>query len=127
MSRTGRCFEVVLKDAHLMWGTLGSSRVGGSRSGYEAYLPIRMHEARTFNILNGEIFTAVSTDGYFDNNLKATGTQGPSGQYGKNLTPDGDMRKLGYWLKDRLNAQPGDTVRVCFESENDLTLEYIPQ
>lgn len=125
MTRTGNYFDVTLNDAHLNWGTIGASRITGQRNSFESYIPISMHNARTYNIMQGEIFTCTSEDGYFQGLLKAAGSQGTLGQYGKNFTKSGDMRAIGYWLKDRKNAQPGDTVRIFFNDENTIEMSLM--
>lgn len=125
MSRTGHFFDIELKEAHLNWGTEGASRATANRNPFEAYLPISIGNARTYNILRGETFTCTSSDGYFEGEVKATGSQGERKQYGKNLTKSGDMRALGYWLKDRMNAQPRDIVRITFVDENSIELTLL--
>jgi hypothetical protein len=97
LSRTGHFFDVVLKEAHLNWGTEGASRSSGQRNSFEAYIPISIGNAKTYNILIGETFACTSSDGYFEGEVKATGSQGDRKQYGKNLTKSRDMRSLGYW------------------------------
>ena len=126
MTRTGQHFEVVLKDAHLGWGKKGNSRSTVNRSEFEVYLPINSDNARTFDIKATEVFEAVSDDGYYSHNLKASGSQGPGNQYAKNFQSEGDLRKLGYWLKERRNAQTGDRIKVEFLGEHSVKLTHYP-
>lgn len=125
MSRTGKHFDITLKSAHLNWGTEGDSRVTKQRNVFEVYLPISMANAKKYDIKAGEVFFCSSSDGFFEGPLKATGSQGPSKEYGKNFYKDGDLRALGYWLKDRMDAQIGDQVRVEFTNENTILLTYL--
>lgn len=127
MVRSGQSFEVILKEAHIGWGTHGNSRTGtNSRNEFETYLPISLSVARDLNILTGEIFSCVSSDGYFEGDLKASGSQGISNQFAKNLSKNGDLRALGYWLKDRIKANPGDRVRIEFTDENSVVISHFP-
>ncbi len=125
LSRTGQSFDVVLKKAHLNWGTEGASRIIKKRNEYEVYIPISIHNAQKYNIKTGEIFDCSSDDGYFQGPLKATGSQGKKLDFGKNFYKEGDLRALGYWLKDRLKASEGDIVRITFTGENSMLLTFI--
>jgi len=126
MSRTGKNFDVVLKDVHLNWGTVGLSRSSlGKRNEFEAYIPISITNAKVFDIKQGETFECISDDGLFNESMRATGSQGDAKQYGKNLTKVGDMRGVGYWLKDRKKAKPGDTVRILFVDENVIQISLL--
>lgn len=125
MDRTGNYFDVELKKAHLNWGTEGASRTSKQRNPFEMYLPISIDNARIYNIKAGEVFNGSSSDGFFEGALKATGSQGNLNQYGKNLHKEGDLRALGYWLKDRVNAQVGDKVRVKFIDEHTIKLSLL--
>lgn len=127
MIRTGQYFDVTLKAAHLNWGTEGESRATNRRNSFEVYLPISMDNARTFDITTGEVFSCASSDGYYEGMLKATGTQGQPRIFAKNFHKDGDLRALGYWLKDRKKVQVGDQVRVEFTSENSIILHFLKQ
>jgi hypothetical protein len=120
--RKGKYFDVLLKRAHINWGTESSPHVLRNRNEYEAYLPISMEHARMFNMKTGDVFNGFSKDGFFEGRLKATGSQGKSKEYAKNLYKDGDLRALGYWLIDRMNAKPGDTVRIEFIEEDVIEL-----
>ncbi|MGG4488127.1 hypothetical protein [Metabacillus idriensis] len=124
MLRSGNKIEITLKDVHLNWGTEGASRSARVRNPYESYIPISMEHAKRFNILKGETFECISDDGYFEGDMKATGSQGNLKQYGKNLVRSGNMRALGYWLKDRKNARPGDKVVIEFIEENKITISF---
>lgn len=125
MSRKGHHFDIVLKDVHLNWGKVGTSRSSGKRNEFEAYIPISSNYAKTFDIKQGETFECKSDDGYFHELICATGSQGDSKQYGKNFTKAGDMRGIGYWLKNRKKAKPGDTVRIHFEDENVIKISMV--
>lgn len=125
MPRTGQYFDVTLNQAHLNWGTEGESRITKRRNPFEVYLPINMDNARKFDIRTGEVFDGYSSDGFYQGPLKATGSQGPLKQFAKNLHKDGDLRTLGYWLKDRIGAKVGDKVRIEFTSEDSIKLTYL--
>ncbi|AND40652.1 MULTISPECIES: hypothetical protein [Bacillaceae] len=125
MPRSGQYFDVELKRAHLNWGTEGASRSVYRRNEYEVYIPISMDNARRYTIRPGELFHCTSADGFFHGPLKATGSQGKLLEYGKNFHKEGDLRALGYWLKDRHNAREGDIVRVEFTGENSILLQFL--
>ena len=125
MSRVGKFFDVELKSVHLNWGREGESRKSNERNIYESYIPINIENARRFNILRGEVFDCISLDGYFEGKLKATGSQGEGNRFGKNFTKNGDMRALGYWLKDRNGVQPGTSVRIEFIEENKIYISIL--
>ncbi|MCK2001038.1 hypothetical protein MZM54_06475 [[Brevibacterium] frigoritolerans] len=125
MNRSGNYFDVEMKKAHLNWGTEGASRTKKLRNPFEVYIPISMEFAKLYEIKTGEIFNCSSSDGYFQGPLKATGSQGNANEYGKNFYKDGDLRSLGYWLKDRLKAKIGDIVRIEFVDEHSILLTHI--
>lgn len=125
MSRAGDYFDVVLKEAHLNWGTKTRSNNARKRNEFEVYIPINIVNAKTYDIKTGEEFDCFSDDGYFEGPLKATGSQGDAYQYGKNLHKSGDLRALGYWLKNRRRVKAGDTIRLEFIDEHTLKLSLL--
>jgi len=125
MPKAGDTFEVELKPAHIQWGTRGQSRIGQGRSNKEAYIPISIRNARRYNILQATVFHAKSADGYFDHDVLASGSQGDNYEYSKQFHGYGNLKLIGYWLKDYCNAKPGDRVRVEFTSPDDILFTFI--
>lgn len=118
MPNTGDSFRVRLKPVHLNWGTISSD---GQRNRHpdEAYIPIPISDARRLNLFNDGLCFSVSGQSF---EVKATGTQGNTGQYGKNLSSSGNLRLLGAYLKRGLGAQPGDTVIVSWLSPTEVNI-----
>ncbi|GGM39428.1 hypothetical protein GCM10011351_26980 [Paraliobacillus quinghaiensis] len=127
MAQAGDYYEIVLKEAHLEWGSRGESRVNSPRHEEESYIQIPSREALKLEIQKGDIYQAVSSDGNFIGEVKASGSQGPNNAYAKQFQGYGNLRTIGHWLKTQLNAQPGDIVRVVFTSENEVTFNFIRQ
>ncbi|WP_024615329.1 hypothetical protein [Clostridium sp. Ade.TY] len=121
MATTGDFFTVDLHDVHLNWGTVSRD---GSRNRHpdEVYIPITMDTAMRLNLLNN--CTEFNVHGQ-DFTVKATGTQGTNGIYGKNLTSANGLRHLGRYLKGHLNAIPGNTVRVEWLSDTEVEITLV--
>ncbi|MDI3540735.1 MAG: hypothetical protein PWP66_273 [Thermosediminibacterales bacterium] len=126
MPKTGDAFTITLKEVHLNWGTKSSKGVR-CRSELEVYIPIPIKYARKFDIKQGAVFDAESSDGFYNHGLLAGGSQGDNYQYGKNFESKGDLEKLGEWLKDYCKAEPGDKVEVRWTSPNKVRLTHIPK
>lgn len=125
MPDVGDWYEVELKEAHLKWGELGPSRRVVTRSYQEAYIQIPLSEARRLNILKAADYHAVSADGYLNHTVRATGSVNRYSPYAKQFQGKGDLKLIGRWLKDYLNAQVGDLVRVEFTSPFDVMFTFI--
>jgi len=125
MPKAGDIFEVELKPAHIEWGTRGESREDLERSEWEAYIQISAPNAYSFNIMASTVFHAVSSDGQFNHDVLASGSQGPNLEYAKQFEGHHDLKVIGYWLKGYCNAKPGDAVRVEFKSPTDVLFTFI--
>ena len=121
MATTGDYLTVELQDVHLNWGTVSSD---GSRNRHsdEVYIPIHMDVARNLDLFNDGTEFSVHGQNF---RVKATGTQGTTTIYGKNLTSANGLRPLGRYLKGQLNATPGDIVRVEWLSDTEVEITLI--
>lgn len=126
MPVAGNGFTVTLKRAHLGWGIVGPSRQGGRKRHYmEAYIPIRLPDAKKFNIFTGVDYDAVSADGFINARVKASGSTGPNNAYAKQFAGLGNLKLLGYWLKGHCKASVGDQVHVEFLSSTKVMFTFI--
>lgn len=118
MPNAGDSFRVNLKPVHLNWGTVSSD---GQRNRHpdEAYIPIPISDAKRLNLLNNGLCFSVSGQ---DFQVKATGTQGDRGQYGKNLSSSGNLKLLGAYLKRGLHAHPGDIAIINWLSPTEISI-----
>lgn len=122
MDRTGKSFDVNLEKIHLKWGTTGMT--DGSprdRSELEAYIPIPMRIAKELNLLRSDCFYVEN----LDFQLRVSGSQGPNNEYGKQFTSAGNLKPLGIYLKNQLNLQPGNRVRVEWISQDTVSIAKI--
>ena len=121
MATAGDFFTVELLPAHLYWGQVSRD---GTRNRHhdEAYIPIHIDVARRLNLFNNGTEFNVQGQHF---NVKATGTQGTNGMYGKNLTSANGLKPLGRYLKGTLNAQPGDTVIVEWISDTEVSIRLL--
>ena len=118
MAVAGDYFEVELLPVHLNWGT--TSRNGNRhRHPDEVYIPIPKDVATNLNLINNGTEFTVQGQPF---NVKATGTQGSNHTYGKNLTSANGLRPLGRYLKGQLHAQPGDTARVEWLTDTEVSI-----
>lgn len=125
MPKTGDYYIVELQAAHIKWGTL--SHVGPRvRDPLEVYIPIPSSEAYNLNILQGQVYNAVSRDGSYNHPLRASGSQHHR-EFAKQFESDGRLTILGRWLKTRCNAKPGDEIEVRWTSNLDIILTHIPR
>ncbi|WP_027703190.1 hypothetical protein [Metaclostridioides mangenotii] len=122
MPNVGDSFRVKLKPVHLNWGTVSSD---GQRNRHpdEAYIPIPISDAKRLNLFNNGFCFSVSGLGF---KVKATGTQGDRGQYGKNLSSSGNLKLLGDYLKRVLHAHPGDTAIINWLSSTEVSIIIDP-
>lgn len=121
MATTGDSFTTELLPVHLNWGT--TSRTGTRhRHPDEVYIPISIDIARDLDLVNDGTEFCVSGQNF---RVKATGTQGDNIVYGKNLTSSNGLKPLGRYLKGTLNAQPGDTVRVEWISDTEVSITLV--
>jgi len=126
MPSAGDSFLVQLKPVHLGWGTIGASRVTNPRHQDEAYIPIPAKVARRYSILKGTDFTATSSDGLFNEQVKASGSTSANSPYAKQFQGKGNLKLIGQWLKNQKGAKPGDRVLVEFLSSTEVKFTHIP-
>ena len=109
MATTGDFFTVELQDVHLNWGTVSSD---GSRNRHsdEVYIPIHMDVARNLGLFNDGTEFYVHGQNF---RVKATGTQGTTTVYGKNLTSANGLRPLGRY--STLTISPGVAFNCPFK------------
>jgi hypothetical protein len=131
MPSVGDIYNVTLKHAHLRWGTLGASRQKKQRNPLEAYVQIPVSDAECCSILPGTIFKGKSTDGFFQADVRASGSAtkrnlrtGVITKYAKQFQGSGDLQLFGRWYH-HINAQPGDVIKVEFTSPYDVEFTKI--
>jgi hypothetical protein len=131
MPSAGDVFYVRLKHAHLRWGTLGASRQVNQRSPLEAYVQIPVSDAEACTILPGTVFRGSSTDGFFNADVRASGSAkkrnnstGITTKYAKQFQGSGNLKLFGHWYR-HVNAQPGDMIKVEFTSAHDVQFTKI--
>ena len=125
MPNSGDRYRVVLREAHLLWGT--HSRTGSrSRSEYEAYIPIPLQEAHRLELFQGKVFGAYDQNGKLICSLLAGGSQGTDGRYGKNFSSKGDLKVLGMWLHDQCKAKAGDSIELTWIDNKTVQLQHTP-
>ena len=124
MAAGGDRFNVRLKPAHLSWGTLGNSRTNGKRSPLEAYVQIPLSNARLFSIYSGTIFNGRTNDGFFNTQVRASGSAGDNLIYAKQFQGSGNLKLFGFWFQ-YINAKPGDIIQVEFTSPSDVLFTRI--
>lgn len=122
MDRTGKYFDVTLKNIHLKWGTTGmTDGHPRDRSNLEAYIPIPIHVAEELNLSRRLCFNVSNTD--FQ--VHASGSQGKKLEFGKNFSSVGDLKPLGKFLKGQLHLQPGNRVRVKWVSPDTVEIKKV--
>ncbi|WP_097028591.1 hypothetical protein [Clostridium peptidivorans] len=125
MPQAGDSYTVVLKEAHLNWGTHRYTYTRDRIYG-EAYIQIPLGVARSIGILRGAVFNCTSTDGQFNHPLRAAGCCTAGAIHAKQFQGDGDLKVLGTWLHGYCGANVGDRIEVTWTSPNDIVLRYIP-
>lgn len=119
MPRLGDSFETELREAHLEWGT--TAREGTrNRNPLESYIPISAPNARRLNIKRGQEYSVLGADF----TVYAGGSQ--CEDHAKNLESRGDLTLLGAFLRDTLHVQLGDTVRVEWVTNSEVSITRVP-
>jgi len=118
MDRTGLSMSVELKHVHLNWGTT-STTGDRKRNELEAYIPIKIDDARRLNLKRGVSFYVKGQDF----KLRASGTQ--SDGLGKNFQSEGNLKLLGWYLKEELGAKSEDIVEIYWESKTEVSITLI--
>lgn len=122
MNLTGKYFDVILKDIHLKWGTLGNKDgYPRNRHELEVYIPIPSKIAKEFNLLRGQCFNVQNCD--FQ--LRVSGSQGENKAFGKNFESAGNLKLLGEYLKQQLNLYPGSKIRIKWISQETINISKI--
>ena len=123
-------FTVILKKAHIEWGTHRHTSTRGSIYG-EGYIQISSKVATDLDIyMSNKVsanteYTCNSSDGTLNNViLKASGSQGQNLEYAKQFQGSGNLKALGDWYY-AINAQVGDKIKVLFTSPTDILLSKI--
>lgn len=115
MDRTGLEMSVQLKNVHLNWGTTSNSGKR-NRHEYEAYIPIPVDVARGFELSRGLKFDVEGQNF----KLRASGSQAED--LGKNFESANDLKLLGKFLKNDLNAQPEDRITIHWLSNTEVSI-----
>ena len=130
MPKKGDEFTVILKKAHIEWGTHRHTSTRGLIYG-EGYIQIPSKVASDFDIyMSNKVganteYTCTSSDGVLqDVTLKASGSQGQNLEYAKQFQGSGNLKVLGDWYH-AINAQIGDKVNVLFTSPTDIILSKV--
>ena len=55
----------------------------------------------------------------------ATGSTNSASPFAKQFQTKGNLKQMGYWLKDKLNAQPEDRILVEFISSSEVRFTLI--
>jgi len=121
MPIAGDHYSIVLKQAHINWGTHRYTDTRDKISG-EGYVPIPSQYARKFNIQKGSCFTAVFADGYPSFRMRAAGNAAADEILAKQFQGDGDLKAFGRWYAS-CNATIGDRVSVTFIDSNTVQFE----
>jgi len=123
-------FTVILKKAHIEWGTHRHTSTRGLIYG-EGYIQISSKVATDLDIyMSNKVganteYTCNSSDGTLNNViLKASGSQGQNLEYAKQFQGSGNLKALGDWYH-AINAQVGDKIKVLFTSPTDILLSKI--
>lgn len=133
MANTGDYYDITLKEPHIDWGNYRNTNSRDMIEG-ECYIPIPADEAYRLKIYNQNgaggsdvlgknLFNWKSADGKFKGKLKAQGNQNDK-NFAKQLSGDDNLKALNPWFR-YINAQPGDTIRVTWESPTDIIIEKI--
>ena len=134
MANTGDSYKAKLREAHLGWGTYRETDSRAKREG-EAYIQIPAKYARKYSLQNSNgtdgkdvfgvnLFRCKSADGLFSGVLRAQGASKADSVIAKQFSADKDLRALGDWYR-QIGAQVGDTIKVTWDSDTDITIEII--
>lgn len=133
MAQAGDTYTVILKEAHLDWGTHRYTNSRGMVYG-EGYIKIPSDVAYSFKLLNSNgtsgkdvfgqnLFYCKSKDGLYQGVLRAQGDQNDK-RYAKQFSADDDLKAIGSWYS-AISAAVGDTVRVTWTSPNEIIIEKL--
>ena len=134
MANTGDSYTIVLKRAHLSWGTHRYTNTRDVVYG-EGYIPIPRKYAQRFNVFNSNrtggsdvlgqnIFNYKSSDDSFSGTLKAQGNSKAGDIFAKQFSANDDLKVLGSWFA-HINAQVHDRIKVTLTSPTDIVIEKI--
>lgn len=123
MPNAGDSFSVILKEAHLRWGTHRYTNSRDRING-ESYIQIPVREAKRLDIKRGEIFECKSVDGLFCHPLKASGCAKKGSLLPKQFHSCNGLKILGNWYRD-IGAKIGDTIRITWVSKKNIMIEKI--
>ena len=104
---------------HLNW----NERPNTKRRPFEAYIPIRINDARRLELLRPCPNYHVQGTNF---SIFAGGSQGSNHEYGKNFESRGDLTLLGIFLINHLHASVGDRVRVFWATDTEVTISLVP-
>ena len=123
-------FTVILKKAHIEWGTHRHTSTRDLTYG-EGYIQISSKVATSLDIyMSNKVdanteYTCNSSDGTLKNViLKASGSQGENLEYAKQFQGSGNLKALGDWYH-AINAQVGDKIEVLFTSPTEIILSKV--
>ncbi len=131
MAASGDTYTITLNKAHLEWGTHRHTNSRGQIYG-EGYIPIPAQYARSYSIHNSNHnqtglgfneFNCTSTDGYFNDTVKAAGCSSKGSIYAKNLEGSGNLQAFGKWFS-QINAKVGDSIEVTWTSSTDIKIRH---
>lgn len=133
MANRGDYYTVVLKKAHLEWGTHRYTNSRGVVYG-EGYIKIPSDVAYEYELLNvngtggtdefgKNLFYCVSDDGLYEGVLRAQGNQDDR-RYAKQFSEDGDLKGIGQWYA-AIGAEVGDRIKVTWTSPTEITIKKI--
>ncbi len=129
MPKKGDSFIVILKSAHLGWGTYRHTDTRDPIYG-EGYIQIPRKYAESFHIYNvnqpgaNTRYFCTAVNGYFSGVLLAQGCSKAGDVYAKQFAEEGNLKGIGSWYKS-VGAVEGGKVRVTFTSFNSLAIEYL--
>ena len=129
MPSSGDMYEVVLKKAHIEWGTHRYTNTRGQIYG-EGYIHIPNAVAKELEIYNSNKtatlirYNCSSVDGFYSGVLLAQGSSKAGSVFAKQFAEDGNLKGIGSWYAHN-NAQPGDRVRVTWINSEGIEIEHI--
>ena len=130
MPNTNDSYIIILKKAHLEWGTYRHTSTRGTIYG-EGYLPIPRKISVRFNIFNSNQpnanieYQCNSVDGsLLGAVLKASGSSRQGDIYAKQFQGSGNLKLIGDWFHS-VNAQVGDRVKLYWNTPINITIEKL--